>query len=390
MILNLDDYEAAARRRLPRPLFQYVAGAAETSAAYEDNRTALSGLKLIPRTLRGVESRSTRHRLFGTEWSAPFGIAPMGISALMAHDGDNVAARVAGREGIPYVLSGSSLTPMEEVIEANPQAWFQAYVPGEDDRIAALIERVKTAGYKTLVITADTAVLANRENNLRAGFSTPLRFTPRMAWDFGTKPRWLLATFLRTLHRRGMPHFENSYAQRGAPIVSRQAARDFGRKDHLNWEHISRIRDQWQGRLVVKGLLSHHDVAIARTLGCDGVVLSNHGGRQLDHAISAVRALPLAKAEAGDMAVMLDGGIRRGTDVVKALALGADFVFIGRPFLFASTVGGDKALGQAVRIMQSEVHRDLGLLGCRSLDELDASAVFDPSQGPRPITVAGQ
>lgn len=209
MILNLDDYQAAARRRLPRPLFQYVAGAAETSAAFADNRAAFDALKLVPRTLRGVEGRSTRRRLFGTEWAAPFGIAPMGISALMAFDGDNVAARVAGREGIPYVLSGSSLTRMEEVLETNPEAWFQAYVPGEDDRIAALIDRVAAAGYQTLVLTADTAVLANRENNLRAGFSTPLRFTARLMWDVGTRPRWLAGTFLRTLQQRGMPHFEN-------------------------------------------------------------------------------------------------------------------------------------------------------------------------------------
>lgn len=133
---------------------------------------------------------------------------------------------------------------------------------------------------------------------------------------------------------------------------------------------------------MVKGLLSHHDVAMARSIGCDGVVLSNHGGRQLDHAISAMRALPRARAEAGDMALMLDGGIRRGTDVVKALALGADFVFIGRPFLFASSVGGERALGHAVGLIQSEIHRDLGLLGCRSPDELDASAVLDPATPP--------
>ncbi|BBI64880.1 hypothetical protein HSBAA_61860 [Vreelandella sulfidaeris] len=310
MILNLDDYEVAARQRLPRPLFQYVAGAAETSAAFADNRAAFDALKLVPRMLRGVEGRTTRQRLFGQEWSAPFGIAPMGISALMAFDGDNVAARVAAREGIPYVLSGSSLTRMEEVIEANPQAWFQAYVPGEDDRISALIERVAAAGYETLVLTADTAVLANRENNLRAGFSTPLRFTPRM---LGLRHQTALAGRHLPAHAseaRYAPLRELRRPTR-APIVSRQAARDFGRKDHLNWEHIRWVRDQWRGRLVLKGLLSHHDVAMARTIGCDGVVLSNHGGRQLDHAISAMRALLLARAEAGDMAVMLDGGTAR-------------------------------------------------------------------------------
>lgn len=379
MILNLDDYEIAARRRLPRPLFQYIAGAAETSAAFDDNRAALDELKLVPRVLRGVEGRTMRQRLLGEEWAAPFGIAPMGISALMAFDGDNVAARVANREDIPYVLSGSSLTRLEEVIEANPRAWFQAYVPGEEDRIEALVARVAEAGYRTLVLTADTAVLANRENNLRAGFSTPLRFTPRLLWDFGIKPRWLLTTFLQTLRRRGMPHFENSYAQRGAPIVSRQAARDFGRKDHLNWDHVRRIRDQWKGKLVVKGVLSHLDVAVARDIGCDGVVLSNHGGRQLDHAISAIRALPQAKAEAGHMAIMVDGGIRRGTDVVKALALGADFVFIGRPFLYASTIGGERSLGGAVQIMKNEIYRDLGLLGLRSTRETSSSPVLHPN-----------
>ncbi|ARS53754.1 alpha-hydroxy acid oxidase [Kushneria konosiri] len=376
MILNLDDYEIAARRHLPRPLFQYIAGAAETSAAFDDNRAALNELKLVPRVLCGVEGRAIRQRLLGEEWAAPFGIAPMGISALMAFDGDNVAARVANREGIPYVLSGSSLTCMEEIIEANPRAWFQAYVPGEEDRIAALIERVTRAGYQTLVLTADTAVLANRENNLRAGFSTPLRFTPRMLWDFGIKPRWLFTTFLQTLLRRGMPHFENSYAHRGAPIISRQAARDFGRKDHLNWDHVRRIRNQWKGNLIVKGVLSHLDVALARDIGCDGVVLSNHGGRQLDHAISAIRALPQARVEAGHMVIMVDGGIRRGTDVVKALALGADFVFIGRPFLYASTIGGERSLSKAVRIMKNEVHRDLGLLGLRSTGDISSSSIL--------------
>lgn len=381
MILNLDDYEAAARRHLPRPLFQYVSGAAETSAAFHDNRAALNELKFVPRVLHGVEGRTTQHCLLDETWSAPFGIAPMGISALMASDGDNTMARAARQEKIPYILSGSSLTRMEDVIATNPDAWFQAYIPGEEDRIKALIERVRKAGYQTLVLTADTAVLANRENNLRAGFSTPLRFTPRMVWDFATKPNWLITTFLKTLLNKGMPHFENSDAHRGAPIVSKRATRDFGRKDHLNWEHVRMIRRQWPGKLVLKGLLSHQDVTLARQAGCDGVILSNHGGRQLDHAISAIRGLPLAKAEAGDIPIMLDGGIRRGTDVVKALALGADFVFIGRPFLYASVVGGKRSLEQAVQIMKSEIHRDLGLLGLRSPDEISSDLLFNPNHG---------
>lgn len=370
MILNLDDFEKVARRRLPRPLFGYVAGASETSSAFADNRAVFAEMRLVPHVLRGVEGRTINRALLGQTWDAPFGIAPMGISALMAFDGDAVLADAAAKAGLPFILSGSSLTSMERVREVNPNAWFQAYLPGEDDRIRALVSRVERAGYKTLVLTADTAVLANRENNLRAGFSTPLRLSPRMIWDFAWRPGWVFGTFLRSLMTRGMPHFENSYAERGAPIMSRNAVRDFGRKDHLNWEHVRLIRDLWKGQLVVKGLLAHKDVARARDLGCDGVILSNHGGRQLDFAISGVRALKASRSEAGDMALMVDGGIRRGTDVLKAIALGADFVFVGRPILFAASAGGSQMVAKAIDILMTEIHTDLGLLGLRSLDEV--------------------
>ena len=369
MLLTLDDFEPAARRRLPRPLFGYVSGAVETGAARQDNRGALDAWRRVPNVLRGVEGRSTGCALLGESYTAPFGVAPMGLSALMARDGDVVLARAAAAAGVPFVLSGSSLTRMEAVVEANPQAWFQAYLPGEEDRIRTLIARVRAAGFGTLVLTADTAVLANRENNMRAGFSTPLKVRPRLIWDFAIKPRWVLGTFLPTL-MRGMPHFENSDAVRGAPIISEQAARDFGRKDHLNWDHLALMRDLWPGKLVLKGVIAPADVAQARALGCDAVVLSNHGGRQLDHAISPLRILPEARAQAGDMALLIDGGIRRGTDVIKALALGADMVLVGRPFLYAATLGGQPMVERAAEILKAEVHRNLGLLGLRDLSEV--------------------
>ena len=369
MLLTLDDYEQVARRRLPRPLFGYVSGAAETGAARQDNRDALDAWRLVPKVLRGVEGRSVACPLMDKEYAAPFGIAPMGLSALMARDGDVIMARAAKEAGIPYVLSGSSLTPMEDVVRANPDAWFQAYLPGEEKRIRALIARVQAAGYTTLVLTVDTAVLANRENNLRAGFSTPLRVTPRLLWDFAIKPRWVLGTLFPML-MQGMPHFENSDAIRGAPIISKQAARDFGRKDHLKWDHLALMRDLWRGKLVLKGLIAPSDVAKARAFGCDAVILSNHGGRQLDHAISPLRVLPEARVQAGDMALLIDGGIRRGTDVIKALAFGADMVLVGRPFLYAATVGGQPMIEGAVEILKTEVHRNLGLLGLRGLSEI--------------------
>lgn len=189
MLLTLDDFEPAARLRLPRPLFGYVSGASETGAALQDNHDALDAWRLVPKVLRGVEGRSVACTLLGKDYAAPFGIAPMGLSALMACDGDLAMARAAGAAGIPIVLSGSSLTTMEDVVKANLNAWFQAYLPGEEDRIRSLIARVRAAGFGTLVLTADTAVLANRENNTRSGFSTPLKVAPRLIWDFAIKPR---------------------------------------------------------------------------------------------------------------------------------------------------------------------------------------------------------
>ncbi|WP_186119698.1 alpha-hydroxy acid oxidase [Burkholderia gladioli] len=369
--LSLDDFELAAKRHLPRPIFGYIAGAAERNASLDDNQRVYAEYRFITRVLRDVSKRSQSRTLFGHTWSAPFGIAPMGISALSAYRGDLVLAQAARRADIPMIMSGSSLIPLETVASAAPRTWFQAYLPGEADKIHALVERVERAGYETLVLTVDTAVLANRENNVRAGFSTPLKPSLRLAMDGITHPRWLFGTALKTLVRHGMPHFENSYATRGAPIFSRRVARDFGAKDHLNWEHVEQIRRQWKGRLIIKGLLAADDASMASDRGVDGVIVSNHGGRQLDGAVAPLRVLPeIAAAVRGRIPVMIDGGIRRGTDVLKALALGADFVFVGRPFNYAAAVAGEPGVDHAIAILRAEVQRNLGLLGLNALDEL--------------------
>jgi L-lactate dehydrogenase (cytochrome) len=375
-ILSLEDFEDAARRHLPRPVFGYVSGAAETNAALKDNRNAFTELGFVTRVLRDVSARTQETTLLGETYAAPFGIAPMGIAALSAYRGDLVLAQAAARAGVPMVMSGSSLIRLEDVVQANPATWFQAYLPGEPAKIDALVDRVQRAGYRTLVLTVDTAVLANRENNVRTGFSTPLRPTLRLAWDGLVRPRWLLGTALRTLVRHGMPHFENSYATRGAAILSRNVVRDFGAKDHLSWTHLAQIRRRWPGRLVVKGIMSAADGLIARDEGVDGIVVSNHGGRQLDGAVSPLRVLPGIVAKLGrDYPVMMDGGIRRGTDVVKALALGAKFVFVGRPFLYAAAIAGQQGVEHAIRILADEVRRDLGLLGVNRPQDLGPEQV---------------
>ncbi len=369
-ILCLDDFEAAARRHLPAPVFVYVSGGVERHHTLSANASAFDRYEFVTRVLVDTSKRSTTTELFGQSWSAPFGIAPMGICALSAYRGDMVLAQAAVREKVPMIMSGSSLIRMEDVVQANPGAWFQAYLPGARTEIVALIERVKAAGYQTLLVTLDASIASNRENNIRAGFSTPLRPSVSLAWQGVTHPRWLLGTFVRTLLRHGMPHFENNFARRGAPILSANVLRDFSDRGHLGWEDIRMIRRMWSGRLVLKGILDVRDARQAVDCGADGLIVSNHGGRQLDGTVSPLRVLPEIVQACPQVPVMVDSGFRRGTDVIKALALGAKFVFVGRPFNYAASVGGEGGVRKGIRLLREEVSRNLAMLGVTSVAEI--------------------
>ncbi|WP_343580165.1 alpha-hydroxy acid oxidase [Acinetobacter sp.] len=371
-ILCLQDFEAKARRKLPRPIFGYIAGAAEDNTSLQDNRTVFKDYRFITQVLTDVSRRDQKVELFGKTYHAPFGIAPMGLNALSTYRGDVVLARAAQAANIVSIMSGSSLIPLETVAKAAPDTWFQAYLPGDTTRILALLERVKQAGFQTLVITVDIPVSANRENNVRTGFSTPLRPSLRLAWDGLTRLSWLFGTFCRTLMQHGMPHFENSFATRGAPILSANVLRDFSARDHLNWEHFKQIREYWQGNLVIKGVLSVKDARLAKDMGADGIILSNHGGRQLDGATSPMRILPdVVQALGSDYPVMIDSGFRRGSDVLKAIALGAKMVFVGRPFNYAAAVAGDAGVEHAINLLRDEVDRNMAMLGVNRCDELN-------------------
>ena len=375
-ILALHDFETAARRYLPRPLFGYIAGASETSASFRDNRAVYDEYQFLPKSLVNTSKRTQQVTLFGKSYAAPFGICPMGMAAILAYRGDIVLARAATNANIPMCLAGSSLIRLEDVKREGPIAWFQAYLPGDQAKIDALVERVARAGYDTLVVTVDTPVLANRENNVRNGFSTPLRPTVRLGWDGITHPRWLANTFLRTLMQHGMPHFENNFAERGAPILSRNVIRDFGARDHLDWSHIQSIRRNWKGNLLLKGIVTADDARRAVGMGIDGLIVSNHGGRQLDGMIAPLRALPYVIEAARDIPVLIDSGVRRGTDVLKALALGARMAFIGRPFMFAAAIGGETAVAHGIRLVKEEIDRDMALLGVSSMAEMTKERVL--------------
>lgn len=377
-VLALQDFEPLARRRLPGPLYAYVSGAVEDNVSREQNRRQFEEIALRPRVLVGVASRDLSISLFGRHYAAPFGLAPMGISALFAYRGDVVLAQAASQSNVPAIMSGSSLIRLEEVMEAAPGTWFQAYLPGEMRHIEGLLARAEAARVETLVITVDTPVAGNRENNVRAGFSTPLRPSAALAWQGMTHPRWLLGTFARTLLRHGVPHFENSYAHRGAPIVSRNVERDFSDRAHFTWDHLANIRRRWRGPLVVKGILTAEDAHLAHRHGVDGIIVSNHGGRQLDGAIAPLRALPEIVEAVPQLPVMLDSGVRRGTDVIKAIALGARCVFVGRPFAYAAAVASGQGVAHGIALMHAEISRDMAMLGTTRVSDINAHCIQRP------------
>lgn len=375
LMLALEDFEAPARRYIPRPIYGYVSGGVERNVTLNWNRSAFDDLALLPRMLVNVSQRSQKTELFGRTYDSPFGIAPMGGTSLAAFEGDLALARAAAARNVPMILSGASLTALEKVREASPgHSWFQAYLPGEEQAITELVGRVAKAGYDTLVLTVDIPVGANRENNVRNGYNAPLRPSLRLALQCLARPRWLFGTALRTYFTHGMPHFENMGPR--VPMIS-ALNREAGRRDRLSWQHIDMIRRIWKGKLVLKGILDPQDAARARDAGVDGVMVSNHGGRQLDGAVSPLRMLPGVKANAGNMAVMMDSGIRRGTDVLKALALGADFVFIGRPFLYAISIGAEHGAQHVINLMRSELMTDMALIGVNSPKEMKPELLLD-------------
>ena len=361
-LLALEDFERHARKRLPAMIYQYVAGGVETghgiSACYE----AYQQYVFVPRMFRDVSGRDQGISLLGQQWSHPFGVAPLGGASFVSYRADIMLAKAAAAMNVPMILSASSLIPLEVVIAANPDAWFQAYLAGDQPRIDRLVDRVARAGYRTLVVTGDTPMLGNREHNTRSGFSMPIKMTPKVIWQSATSPRWLFGTVAQTFLRHGAPHFENTDAERGPPMMSNKV-RNTHARDKLAWHHVEAIRKKWKGNLIVKGLMSPEDAFIARDLGADAVILSNHGGRQLDYTVPPLHTLAEIAAKKGQMKVIIDSGIRRGTDVMKAMALGADFVFLGRPFLYGSVIGGQAGIEHAMHILRDEIDRDMALIG---------------------------
>jgi (S)-mandelate dehydrogenase len=368
--LNIGDLRERAHRRVPGFIFEYVEGGSEDEATLRRNRAALEALRFVPQTLVDTSGRHQRITLFGRDSPSPLIIAPTGGNGLLYPRGDIVLARVAKRAGIPFCLSTVSTVRLEDVArEVGGRLWMQLYVMHERRAAAEIVARAEAAGYEALVLTSDAQVFGHREWD-RRNYRSPGKPTLRNALGLARHPRWVY----EVLVRHGVPRFENI-----APYLPPGGANAVGGSTiiptlftpTITWEDIAWLRQIWKGKLLLKGVLSRGDAERAAELGCDGIVLSNHGGRQLDHCVAPVEMLPEIAAAVGNrMTLIIDSGFRRGTDVVKALALGANAVMIGRSTLYGLAAAGERGAERALEILVSEIDRTLGMLGCCSISEL--------------------
>lgn len=370
--LSVADFERAARRKLPRAVYDFVAGGTEDGVSLAANRECFEQMAFRPRGLVGVADRSQAVGLWGTTYPSAIGIAPMGVTAICRHKCDLALAEAATSRGLPYILSGASNVPLEEIQEkVGGAAWYQGYFPGDTERLERIVQRLLKAEVRVLVVTSDTPVAANRENNERNGFTIPFRPSWSLIRDGVLHPSWSLQVFLKTLFADGVPRFSNLYEEIGPPITSEPAHGFRSGRELLTWDHLSWLRDRWPGKLVIKGILHPDDAVTAVTRGMDAIIISNHGGRQLDGAMPPLNALRTIKQVVPeDFPLLIDGGFRRGSDILKAKTLGARMVFVGRPALYGAAVAGAAGAGKVLDILSAEIDRNLALLGCADINHL--------------------
>lgn len=381
---NIEDLRALAARRLPRIACDFLERGAEEEVSLAANRRAFERIRFVPRTLVNVSRRSQQVTVFGRTFDCPFGVAPTGAAGMYCFEADVALARAARRANVPFVLSTASFVPMERVIaEAGGTQWFQLYMSKDLETAERLTRRALEAGFEALVLTTDIPVAGNREHNRRNRFEIPLKLSAANVLDGLLHPGWLSGVFLRTLLSSGIPRFQNLDVQVGGRIISPTLTAFRERRDALNWTDFAWLRRLWPKKLLVKGILTVEDAQHAAQHGADGIFVSNHGGRQLDGAPSPIEVLPdIVSAVGKRLAIMVDSGFRRGSDVVKALALGADMVFTGRATLYGAAAGGEDGALHALNLLRSEVDRVMGLLGVNGVAELGPQYLrFDDAPG---------
>ncbi len=372
VIANAADERLAARRKLPRMMFDYIDGGSYDEVTLKRNVEDLRAITLRQRVMRDVSSLDTSTSLFGNAMSMPVMLGPVGFSGMFAHRGERQGARAAEAAGVPFCLSTLSICPLEEVRAAvQKPIWFQLYMIKDRDYMRALLARAEAAGVPGLLFTVDLPVGGTRYRDIRSGFSGKLPFLAELGRiaDVASKPRWM-----RDVYFGGRPHHFGNIVD----AVPDGQMGDFSQWIHRNfdptltWDHIAWIRETWKGPIIVKGVLDPEDAKLAVQAGADGIVVSNHGGRQLDGALSSARALPaVVEAVEGRIKVLMDGGVRSGLDVLKAVALGADACLIGRNWAYALGAGGEAGVARMLERMRAELRVAMALTGCTDVKALD-------------------
>ena len=369
-IFSIKDARELSRKRLPKLVFDFIDGASGDEKLAEINSIALDQIRLEPKVLRNVEKRSLKKNVLGYEFNFPFGFAPMGMTNLSWPGADSMLAAESARNNIPTCVSMASTTTLEKMYELSEgHSWMQLYIFQDENFVMELLERAKNTGYEIAILTVDVPVLSRRTRDDKNGFSYPFKIGPKQFFDFATHPTWSLSTLIS-----GIPKPMNYVTSKsGDGIFKRKESRG-----STDWNTLKRVRDKWKGKLIVKGVMSPDDAIKIKEAGADAIQVSNHGGRQLDSATAAINMLPLIRKSVGsNFPLIFDSGIRSGSDIVRALAFGADYAMIGRPVMYAMGADGKKGLRRIVEIIKEEVSTTLGLVGLNDINEVTSEIVIE-------------
>lgn len=349
-------------------MFDYIDGAAGEESAAANNVQRFQDIRLLPRSFKDINQRDLSVTIFDQTFALPFGIAPMGMCALSWHGADKLLAQAAVARQVPIGVSTAASETLENLCQWAPEnAWFQLYVGPSIDEAMTLLERAKAAGYKNLILTVDAQKVARRARDIKNGFQAPLKIGPRQFADLALHPEWSLTTLFK-----GKPELANFANDPNEASFTRTATRGL-----LDEAFLKRLRDAWPGKLIVKGIVTVDNAQHAVDHGADAVYLSNHGGRQLDSAVAPIDQLPAVRGALPDnIPVFIDSGVRSGDSIVKALARGADFVFLGRPFLYAIGASGAQGLSEVFDILEEDISTVMAQVGCSSINELDEHIIY--------------
>jgi (S)-mandelate dehydrogenase len=371
-IASVSDFRIRAKRRMPKFAFDYLDGGAGDESGIRRNIEAFDAIKLKPRMLVNVEHRDLSTTLFGRRWNLPFGTAPIGVGNLLWPRAEEMIARAALSANIPYTISTPACTSLEDIRNiAGENAWFQLYVGRAEAMVQGLVDRAEAAGYDVMLVTVDVPVPPRRLRDIRNNFTMPFAWSPWVFWQLLIHPEWSIRTAAA-----GRPRFANM--ERYAPIEGVQPLARYMSSQvtgRFDWTELKKLRDRWKGKLIPKGLLTAEDALLAKEIGCDGVVVSNHGGRQLASLPSSIEVLPEIRNAVGpNFPLILDSGIRSGEHIVKALASGADFVLIGRAMMYAVAGLGAAGPKTAIQLLTDEMLQTLGQIGYTDIASLKAAS----------------